>query len=198
MINIHFHENAEHKAKDFSIYAGDGHEGYNSGYQCNMSKELSAAEKAWEGDGVCKGAHGDLRPGDTVEVHWVHTTCDVPGGPTLAACVSDSCVNPELRVEAQVFTLVSQGGLNFNDLKFAKDLPKDTGEPVQFLGSTTGPKFSESACSPYQVTWDVRPKCAKLNINSIGEWCKGNMYKEDHAHGVRALVTSLKLLSTMK
>ena len=41
-----FHENAEHKAKDFSIYAGDGHEGYDSGYQCTISKELSSAEQA--------------------------------------------------------------------------------------------------------------------------------------------------------
>lgn len=198
LCNIHFHENAEHKAKDFSIYAGDGHEGYDSGYECNMSKELSDAEKAWEGDGVCKGAHGDLKPGDTIEVHWVYTTCDVPGGPTLGACLSDACANPELRVETQVFTLVAKGGLNFNDLKTAKDLPTDTGEPVQFLGSTTGPKYSESTCSPYQVTWSVRPKCAKLNINSVGEWCKGNMYNEDHAHGVRALVTNPKLLSTIK
>ena len=197
LCNIHFHENAEHKANDFSIYAGDGHEGYGSGYQCNMSKELSDAEKAWKGAGVCPSAHGDLIPGDTIEVHWVHTTCNVPGGPTLASCVSDSCANPELRVETQVFTLVAEGGLDFNNLKLAKDLPADTGEPVQFLGSTTGPKYSESTCSPYQVTWSVRPKCAKLNINSVGEWCKGNMYNEDHAHGVRALVTSPKLLSTI-
>ena len=32
LCNIHFHENAEHKAKDFSIYAGDGNHGYDSGY----------------------------------------------------------------------------------------------------------------------------------------------------------------------
>ncbi len=32
LCNIHFHENAEHKAKAFSIYAGDGNHGYDSGY----------------------------------------------------------------------------------------------------------------------------------------------------------------------
>lgn len=198
LCNIHFHENAEHKAKDFSIYAGDGHGGYDSGYECTISRKLSDAEKAWKGEGVCKGEHGDLVPGDTIEVHWVYTTCNVPGGPTLASCLSESCVNPQLRVETQVFTLVAEGGLDFNNLRLAKDLPTDTGETVQFLGSTTGPKYSESTCSPYQVTWSVRPKCAKLNINSVGEWCKGNMYNEDHAHGVRALVTSPKLLSTIQ
>ena len=198
LCNIHFHENAEHKAKDFSIYAGAGHEGYNSGYQCAMSKKLSPAELAWKGEGVCKSEHGDLVPGDTIEVHWVYSTCDVQPGPTLGSCLSEKCSNPELRVETQVFTLVAEGGLDFNDLKLAKDLPTDTGVPVQFLGSTTGPKYSEQNCSPYLVTWSVRPQCAKLNIKSVGEWCKGNVFKEDHAHGVRALVTNPKLLSEIK
>lgn len=198
LCNLHFHEGAEHKAKDFSIYAGEGHEGFGSGYQCNMSKHLSAAELKWEGDGVCKSEHGDLKPGDTIEVHWVHTTCDVQPGPTLGACVSDKCANPELRVETQVFTLVAEGGMDFNDLQSAAKLPTNTGKPVEFIGSTTGPKFSEQTCSPYQVTWSVRPQCAKLNIASVGKWCQGNVFKEDHAHGVRALVTNPKLLSDMK
>ncbi|MFQ5582034.1 MAG: delta-class carbonic anhydrase [Mariprofundaceae bacterium] len=198
LCNIHFHENAEHKAKDFSIYAGDGHAGYGSGYQCNMSKHLGKAELAWNGDGVCKSSHGDLKPGDTIEVHWVHTTCDVQPGPTLGSCLSKACANPELRVETQVFTLVSEGGLDFNKLKAARDLPKNTGTPVEFIGSTTGPKYSEQVCSPYQVTWNVRPKCAKLNIHSVGEWCKGNVFNEDHAHGVRKLVTNPDLLSQIK
>ena len=199
LCNIHFHENAEHKAVDFSIYAGDGHDGYGSGYQCNMSKKLNETDLAPTDDKICNGKHGDLQPGDTIEVHWVHSTCDVTPGPTLGACVSKSCANPELRVETQVFTLVNDPtALNFNDLKLAKDLPADTGKPVEFLGSTTGPKFSEQTCSPYQVTWSVRPKCARLDINSVGEWCKGNVFKEDHAHGVRELVTNPKLLSEIK
>jgi hypothetical protein len=112
---------------------------------------------------------------------------------------SDACANPELRVETQVFTLVNDpGALNFNDLKLAEDLPVNTGKPVVFAGSTTGQKYSEQSCSPYQVTWSVRPKCEKLDINSIGEWCRGNVFKEDHAHGVRKLVTSPGLLSNIK
>lgn len=198
LCNIHFHENAEHKSADFSFFAGEGHGGYGGGYQCNMSKQLSPAELAWQGEGVCKSDHGDLKPGDTIEVHWVHSTCPVEPGPTLGACLSPQCSNPELRVETQVFTLVAEGGMDFNELKLAKDLPKDTGAPVEFMGSTTGPKYSEQACSPFQVTWSVRPKCAKLNIKSVGQWCKGNVFKEDHAHGVRQLVTSPGLLSEIK
>ena len=198
LCNIHFHENAEHKSKDYSIFAGEGHEGFGSGYQCNMSKKLSKAEMAWKGDGVCKSAHGDLKPGDTIEVHWVHTTCDVPGGKSLGSCVSPKCANPELRVEAQVFTLVAEGGLDFNQLQTTASIPADTGKPVEFAGSTTGPKYNDNACSEYQVSWSVRPSCAKLNINSVGKWCEGNKYEEDHAHGVRKLVTAPELLSEIK
>ncbi len=199
LCNIHFHEGAEHKSKDFSIYAGEGHEGHGTGYSCGISKQLSKAELEPIKETICGGEHGDLQPGDTIEVHWVHSSCDVEPGPTLGSCLSDSCANPDLRVETQVFTLVNdRNALNFADLKQAKDLPTDTGKPVEFTGSTTGPKYSEQSCSPLQVTWSVRPKCAKLDINSIGEWCKSNVFNEYHAHGVRKLVTNPKLLSPIK
>ena len=196
LCNIHFHENAEHKAKAFSIYAGDGHDGYNSGYQCKLSKTLSEKELAPTAGSICAGEHGDLVPGDTIEVHWVYSSCDIKPGPTLGACFSESCANPDLRVETQVFTLVNDSAaLNFNELQSAHNLPKNTGKPVEFLGSTTGPSYNDAVCSPYQVTWSVRPKCAKLDINSVGQWCTSNIFKEDHAHGVRKLVTNPKLLS---
>ncbi len=47
-------------------------------------------------------------------------------------------------------------------------------------------------------TLRVRTQCAKLDINSLGEWCKANVFKEDHAHGVRKLVTDPNLLSNIK
>jgi len=40
LCNLHFHVNVEHKAKDFSIYAGDGVYGLGGGYKCNMSRTL--------------------------------------------------------------------------------------------------------------------------------------------------------------
>lgn len=210
LCNIHFHENAEHKAKDFSIFAGEGEHGYDSGYKCNMSQNLSELELRPTKEKICKGKHGDLVPGDTIEVHWVFSSCDVKPGESLGSCVSKSCANPNLRVETQVFTLVNDpSALNFNDLAYdgnmvnglhqPKALPANTGKPVEFTGSTTGPKYSDSKCSPYQVSWSVRPKCAKLDINSVGKWCaEGNVFKEDHAHGVRKLVTDKKLLSEIK
>ena len=202
LCNIHFHKNAEHKAKAFDILAGEGD---SRGYECRISKSLTAAElKKPEGD-VCNG----LQPGDTIEVHWVHSSCDVKPGAGLGSCLSDSCANPNLRVETQVFTLVNDdSALNFNDFAFdghksngyhqAKAIPANTGAPVEFLGSTTGPKYTEQACSPLQVSWSVRPQCAKLNINTLGKWCEANVFEEDHAHGVRKLVVNPMLLSEIE
>jgi len=201
LCNIHFHRNAEHKAAAFSILE-DGDD--TKGYQCNLSKNLSAAELSPTKTEVCKG----LKPGDTIEVHWVHTSCDIEPGAGLGSCLSDACANPELRVETQVFTLVNDSNaLDFADFDYqgkSEDgyhmakWPNNTGTPVEFLGSTTGPKYSEATCSPLQVGWSVRPQCAKLDINTIGQWCEGNKFDEDHAHGVRPLVTEPALLSEIK
>lgn len=205
LCNIHFHGNAEHKAKDFAIQVGEGEHGRGGGYQCAISKKLSKTELATPTQEICKG----LKPGDTIEVHWVHSSCQATPGKGLESCLSEKCANPGLRVETQVFTLVNdKNALNFNDFAYqghmakglhqAKAIPANTGKPVQFLGSTTGPKYSESTCSPLQVTWSVRPQCAKLDINSLGEWCMKNEFAEDHAHGVRKLVINPKLLSKIE
>ena len=205
LCNIHFHVNAEHKAKDFSIYAGDGDHGYGGGYQCNGSKLLTKEELRVPAKNNCAG----VLSGDTIEVHWVYSSCDVKPGKGLGSCLSDSCGNPNLRVEAQVFTVVNDSSaLNFNELSYdgyivnglhqAKAMPTNTGKPVEFLGSTTGPNYTEQKCSPFQVTWSVRPQCTKIDINSLSDWCKGNVFEEVHAHGVRMLVTNPKLLSEMK
>lgn len=210
LCNIHFHENAEHKSKEFSIFAGEGSHGYGSGYKCNISKTLTVAELTPTKEQICKSEHGDLVPGDTIEVHWVFSSCDVGPGKGLGSCVSEKCANPNLRVETQVFTLVNDPkALDFNTLTYdankvnglhqPKALPSNTGKPVIFTGSTTGPSYSDSKCSPYQVTWSVRPSCAKVDINTVGKWCaSGNVFQEDHAHGVRKLVTDPKLLSKIK
>lgn len=202
LCNIHFHNNAEHKAKAFSIFSGEGD---SAGYQCKISQSLSESERQKPKADICNG----LQSGDTVEVHWVHSSCDVAPGKGLGSCLSPSCANPDLRVETQVFTLVNDdSALDFNDFTYqgnvvdgyhqAKALPKKTGKPVEFTGSTTGPSYTEQVCSPLQVSWSVRPKCAKLDINSLGKWCENNAFEEDHAHGVRKLVVNPELLSEIE
>jgi len=37
-----------------------------------------------------------------------------------------------------------------------------------------------------------------VDINSLSEWCKDNVFEENYAHGVRKLVTNPKLLSEIK
>jgi len=196
LCNLHFHGPAEHRAEDFSLEADPP-----PGFQCNARTSLATDELAPLADNHCRG----VQPGDTIEVHWVFSSCDVAPGKGLDACLSDLCGNPNLRVETQVFLVVDDpGAIDFRELDYGgevdgyhqpKRLPDDTGEPVRFLGSTTGPSFSERACSPLQVSWSVRPQCAKVDITSLNAWCADNVFKEDYAHGVRALVTNPRLLS---
>ncbi len=202
LCNIHFHTSAEHKGPGYAVFAGKGEHG---GYKCNDSAKLSKAELKSPEHGACHG----LKAGDTIEVHWVYTSCEVAPGKGLGACLSEQCSNPTLRVEAQVFLVANNpkadnfakyvyAGHAVQGLHQPKALPSHTGKPVVFLGSTTGPSYTDMKCSPMQVTWSVRPACAKIDINSLNKWCEKNVFAEDHAHGVRQLVTAPQLLSKIK
>ena len=205
LCNIHFHKNAEHKGGEFTKYAGngDGH-GFQSGYE--YSGYLNASELTTVEQEICPSKHGALSAGDTIEVHYVYSTAQINPGPTLGACFNDAIKNPQLRVETQVYVLVNdKNGLDFgaltahekkDDLHQAINIPSNTGTPVQYAGSTTGPSYNEKG-SPFQVSWSVRPNVAKVNIESVGKWCTGNVFNEDHAHGVRNLVTNPGLISNI-
>lgn len=203
LCNIHFHKNAEHRGGEFTQYAGNGDgQGFHSGFK--YSGQLSQSETEPTNGAICPSKHGGLHPGDTIEVHYVHSTANVTPGPTLGACLNDATKNPQLRVETQVYVLVNnEAALNFGTLaahgerqgfQQALEIPENTGDPVQYLGSTTGPSYNEQG-SPFQVTWSVRPKIAKVDIASVGRWCESNVFNEDHAHGVRNLVKHPSLLS---
>lgn len=204
LCNVHFHSNAEHKGPGFSIAApkeGHGEHGGGGGFACNDPSKLTQAERA-PAPGACKG----LKPGDTIEVHWVHSSCNVKPGKGLTSCLASDCKAPVLRVESQVFLVVNDSSqLNFANFDYAgsivngvhqpKELPSKTGTPVVFRGSTTGPDYdSDQKCSPHKATWSVRPSCAKVDIKSLHKWCEKNAFGEDHGHGVRPLVTSAPLL----
>ncbi|MEE8522663.1 MAG: delta-class carbonic anhydrase [Thermoanaerobaculia bacterium] len=183
LCNIHFHRNAEHKSAGYPDLAG---EGSHAGYVCRGVKPGAEVNEA----SGCAG----ISAGDTVEVHWVFTTCDVKPGPTLASCTSSVCQNPQLRVEAKIFYLTEGEGADF--ATYDADggsqpvaLPGSHGA-VEYLGSTTGTSFDNQTCSPLQVTWRVRPTCGPLDKASLDAWCADNVFDEDHAHGVRPLVTA--------
>ncbi|MFK7996110.1 MAG: delta-class carbonic anhydrase [Granulosicoccus sp.] len=203
LCNIHFHESAEHKGGEFTTYAGNGN-GAGAGTGFLYSGTLSDAELASVDEVIGEGKYGTLEPGDTIEVHYVHSSAQVVPGPTLGACLSDAVVNPQLRVETQVYVLVNdQNALDFNELteireingyQQAANIPSNTGTPVQYSGSTTGPSYNEKA-SPIEVSWSVRPQVAKVDIRSVGTWLAGNVFDEHYAHGVRNLVVNPDLLS---
>lgn len=205
LCNVHAHLGAEHKGPGFSVEkSADARDGY----VCNEAADLSEAELQPPSDAV--EVFENVMPGDTIEVHWVHTSCDVAPGPGLAACSSTSCANPELRVETQVFLVVNDpDAMDFTDFAYgghvvdgrhqAKALPTETGDPVVFAGSTTGESFSSSICSPLAVTWSVRPECAKLDIGSLQKWSESDpVFAEHEARGVRELVVDAELLAPIE
>jgi len=193
LCNVHFHRSAEHKAPAYSTFVENGD---NSGWACSTPKAKRLAKGS---DVTYKDCEG-IAPGDTIEVHWVYTTCDIetkgakPLGGGLSACLTEVCSNPQLRVEAQVFELSADSKLKFNDAEPVT--PK--ADIVRYTGSTTGTSYSNTHCSPYQVNWNVRTTCESLDIDDFAKWCSHNKYDDHHAHGVRALVTDPALLSKIK
>lgn len=205
LCNIHFHENAEHRGGQFTTYAGNGDgKGYGTGFK--YDGDLTEAELAPLGRTVGGGEHGDLAPGDTIELHYVHTTAQIEPGPTLGACLSDSIGNPQLRVETQVYVLVNDdSAADFveltevgmvNGYHQAVNIPADTGSPIMYDGSTTGPSYNEKG-SPFQVSWSVRPDVMKVSITSVEAWLADNIFDEKYAHGVRNLVRNPALISNI-
>ena len=202
LCDIHFHENAEHKGGEFTTFAGNGNgHGYGTGFKYNG--ELTEAEMAPIDHMIGESEHSDLAPGDTIEIHFVHSTAQATLGPSLDTCLSDAIGNPQLRVETVVAVLVSEGGSDFTEMAHIQEinglnqvpkLPSNLGTPVVYSGSTTGPSYNEKG-SPFQVTWSVRPNVTKLNIYSVEAWINNNPFGENHAHGVRNLVTNTDLLS---
>lgn len=203
LCNIHFHKGAEHQGGEFTTYLGNGDgKGYGTGF--GYSGTLTEAELAPIAQMIGATGRGGLVPGDTIEVHYVHTTAQVDPGPTLGACLSDAIGNPQLRVETQVYVLVNDpAALDFvkltahevvDGLHQAINIPNDTGMPVQYEGSTTGPSYNETGSS-LQVSWSVRPEIAKVNIATVANWFENNAFDEKQAHGVRNLVLNPDLLS---
>jgi len=206
LCNIHFHANAEHKGGEFTTYAGPG-DGHGAGTGYRYDGTLTAAELTPTAAPVGQGKYGDLKPGDTLEVHYVHSSAQVTPGPGLGSCVTPSINNPQLRVETIVVVLVNDTSAadfqalttinRLNGFYQATGFPSGLGEPVTYAGSTTGPGYNEKG-SPFQVTWNVRPQVLKVDIASVDRWLKDNPFDETAAHGVRNLVQNQTLLSPIQ
>lgn len=203
LCNIHFHEGAEHRGGSFTTYLGNGDgAGYNTGW--GYDGELTEAELAPIDYLVGNEAH-PLEPGDTIEMHYVHTSSQITPGPTLGSCLSDSIGNPQLRVEAFVYVLVNDdSAADLVELNAVGQVGGywqptgmpygEAGTPVAYEGSTTGPSYNETG-SPFQVSWSVHPEVIKVSIASVAAWLADNQFDESYAHGVRNLVVNESLLS---
>jgi len=205
LCNIHFHEGAEHRGGNFTTYLGnaDG-TGWNTGF--GYDGELSADELAPIDDLVGTEAH-PLEPGDTIEIHYVHSSAQITPGPALGSCLNDAIGNPQLRVEGFVYVLVNDDeaadmvALNevgqVDGYWQALGMPYgDAGDPVEYAGSTTGPSYNEVG-SPFQVSWSVHPQVIKVSIASVAAWLADNEFDETYAHAVRNLVVNEALLSAI-
>lgn len=206
LCNIHFHKGAEHKGGEFNTYAGNGDgKGNHTGFLYDGRLNEQQMKPVYTP--ICAAKGQSLAVGDTIEVHFVHSSAQVKPGPTLGACLADSTMNPQLRVEAQVLVLANDDtALDFTEMARveqvngyyqAPNVPSNTGKPVSYAGSTTGPSYNEIA-SPLQVSWSVRPNVAVVDIETVGKWCENNAFDEDHAHGVRNLVINPQLLSPIR
>jgi hypothetical protein len=203
LCNIHIHKFAEHKGGQFTTYAGPGDgQGHDTGYR--YSGSLSPSELRPVPGTICPDLHGGstvLKPGDTIEAHYVYSTAPVKPGDDLGACSNDYITNPQLRVNAQVYVLVNDTTAadflrltatdRVNGFYQAPYLPTGTGRPVDYAGSTTGPKYNTKGSS-LQVSWSVRPEVLKVNIVTVGMWCTAN---HRDAEGVRNLVVEPAFLS---
>ena len=197
LCDIHYHWNAEHKSSAYSTFV-DTHNDH-SGWAI-VEPASTNPEYRQEHD-ISRLLEDDAHEigvivGDTIEVHFVHTSCNVkyeelePAN-GLGNCATNVCANPQLRVVAQVFKVVDHDA-DITDL----DQPmRHHDAKVVYTGSTTGSKFNNEHCSPYQVTWDVKKTPATLSAHGLAEW---SHKREQHAHAVRELVTHDDLLSPIK
>nr|WP_314860679.1 delta-class carbonic anhydrase [uncultured Undibacterium sp.] len=71
--------------------------------------------------------------------------------------------DPKARDFGELTKLCKKG-----DFQQALGIPKNTGKPIQYAGSTTGPAYNEQG-SPFQISWSVGSKVAKLNIEPVGK-----------------------------
>ena len=197
LCNIHYHWNAEHKSKAFSTFVDthDEHSGWAIVEPASTDPDYRAAHDIshlLEGDAHAIG----VIPGDTIEVHWVHTSCNVHFedlDPTngLANCLSNVCANPQLRVVTQIFKVVEHDA----DVTSMEEPMEHDDATVIYTGSTTGASFNNDHCSPFQVTWDVKKTTATIDAHVLAHW---SHEMDEHAHSVRELVTRDELLSPIK
>jgi len=203
LCNIHIHESAEHKGGEFTTYRGNGDgAGSSTGYVYSGEHHGCGARRHRHGDrcrrvrqpGSGRHDRGSLHALDSSGRHGPESRClpqRVHRQPSTAR--GNAGVRAGLRRDCTGFRRTDRI-CRSEGFHQAINIPSDTGAPVQYAGSTTGPGYNGKG-SPLQVSWSVRPEVAKVNIRSVGTWIDDNVFDEGKAHGVRNLIVNPGLLS---
>lgn len=202
-VNTHFHWGAEHKSSgeydDLKVPALDTYKGVQSGFFCsNLAATLTAEQnKPYE----FKHCH-DVHVGSTYEFHWVLSGFGMSIGPGLGGAFAKG-MNAAVAVRAQVFTVANAdtwSGFSADEMFRGATFKGVKG--VSYIGSTTGKSFNnKKQCSPFNVNWQVDPKCRLVSAQVFDEMCK--MMKEKgleadtHPHDSRELVAERLSVDTL-
>jgi len=210
LVNVHFHLGAEHKADAYQgidlmdLWKSDSNE-TRPGYVCQKPDEPDIPYEFKH----CKG----VKEGYTYEVQFVHSSAgystekiDHSDPPELddglgGAAHGYGALNPTIGVEAQVFHIHSSAPKRGDGANLVKGFldsdsnPEERKEVWAYLGSTAGPSFNNTVCSPYQVSWHVDLLCHKIHPADFDDMCKEmkDRYGLDDdlsPHGSRELVIS--------
>lgn len=201
--NIHFHLGAEHRSDEYNLGAdselfdrGMGQafpvappnvpgqsippaHSVRPGWMCPISGYTPAQ---LSNDYEWKCCLGEMHIGKSYEVHYVHSNA-APGtdmnpvigdGLAVAAGAARGLLNPQVVVEAMVYTIVNDNdaAYTFDDLVHGWDIAGlDNSSRVMYAGSTTGNSFNNEVCSPFTVSWHVDKKCHAVSAKSFDEMC---------------------------
>lgn len=166
LVNFHFHLGAEHRSEgQYDVEQGewDG-TGLRPGYFCNSDFGLDESANEPYNFQFCD----NVQVGNTYEVHWVHST----GGDAFKTDGLNGAFsrknNPIVAVESQAIKIVNHE--SYSD--FSLDGMLDSGDVALYLGSTTGPSYSNEICSAFQVNWLVDRDCKAVSASAFDNVCR--------------------------
>jgi hypothetical protein len=173
MVNIHFHEGAEHKSiYEYDIPAGTN-DGVNEGGWLCHTEGLSTDQMQPYDFQYCR----NVKVGSTYEVHWVYSSGgpeyeDYGGEKILTDGLNDAFAlntNPFIVVQSQALLLVSDDAFDDDNLRWGMTNFTDMAD---YVGSSTGTSYSNENCSPLSISWHVDRKCRMLSASSFDNMCR--------------------------
>jgi len=218
-VNVHWHVGTEHLSvgnydemgtgPNGKTHAGEheleGHPNgkVRHGYQCH---HYDSADEKFTKPYVWKNCPGNMKIGETYEIHWPHSKGGACGTPNQyqsdfyggVFCHADQIGDTwsGIGVQAQVFVLVNDEAYFYPSLMRGMIVDGEYGKDLAtYTGSTTGTSRSNEMCSQFSpITWHVDRKCHLISASSFDAMCADMKFNRDdmssdmHPHGARELV----------